>query len=158
MRKQNGFSLIELLIVVSIILIISAMAIPNFLRSRLRANEASAVASLRMINTASITYSITYPDMGFPAQLSNLGGASPCATATSAQACLIDDTLAQGTKSGYLFVLTGDGAVPSFSFIITGTPQAVGSTGQLMYCTDQTGVIHYDPTGSGCTNASLALQ
>ena len=158
MRKQKGFSLIELLIVVSIILIISAMAIPNFLRSRLRANEASAVASLRMINTAGITYSITYPDMGFPAQLSNLGGASPCATATSAQACLIDDTLAQGTKSGYLFVLTGDGAVPSFSFIITGTPQAVGSTGQLMYCTDQTGVIHYDPTGSGCTNASLVLQ
>ncbi len=158
MRKQKGFSLIELLIVVSIILIISAMAIPNFLRSRLRANEASAVASLRMINTAAITYSITYPDMGFPAQLSNLGGASPCATATSAQACLIDDTLAQGTKSGYLFVLTGDGAVPSFSFIITGTPQAVGSTGQLMYCTDQTGAIHYDPTGSGCTNASLALQ
>ena len=158
MLKQKGFSLIELLIVVSIILIISAMAIPNFLRSRLRANEASAVASLRMINTAAITYSITYPDMGFPAQLSSLGGASPCATATSAQACLIDDTLAQGTKSGYLFVLTGDGAVPSFSFIITGTPQAVGSTGQLMYCTDQTGVIHYDPTGSGCTNASLALQ
>ena len=158
MRKQRGFSLIELLIVVSIILIISAMAIPNFLRSRLRANEASAVASLRMINTAAITYSITYPDMGFPAQLSNLGGASPCATATSAQACLIDDTLAQGTKSGYLFVLTGDGAVPSFSFIITGTPQAVGSTGQLMYCTDQTGVIHYDPTGSGCTNASFVLE
>jgi hypothetical protein len=71
---------------------------------------------------------------------------------------LIDDTLAQGTKSGYLFVLTGDGAVPSFSFIVTGTPQAVGSTGERMFCTDQTGVIHYDPTGSGCTNASLALQ
>jgi len=158
MRKQRGFSLIELLIVVSVILIISAMAIPNFLRSRLRANEASAVASLRMINTAAITYSITYPDMGFPAQLTNLGGANPCATATSAQACLIDDTLAQGTKSGYLFALTGDGAVPSFSFIITGAPQAIGSTGQLMYCTDQTGVIHFDLTGAGCTNASLVLQ
>jgi type IV pilus assembly protein PilA len=158
MRKQRGFSLIELLIVVSVILIISAMAIPNFLRSRLRANEASAVASLRMINTAAITYSITYPDMGFPAQLTNLGGANPCATATSAQACLIDDTLAQGTKSGYLFALTGDGAVPSFSFIITGIPQAIGSTGQLMYCTDQTGVIHFDLTGAGCTNASLVLQ
>ena len=158
MRKQRVFSLIELLIVVSVILIISAMAIPNFLRSRLRANEASAVASLRMINTAAITYSITYPDMGFPAQLTNLGGANPCATATSAQACLIDDTLAQGTKSGYLFALTGDGAVPSFSFIITGTPQAIGSTGQLMYCTDQTGVIHFDLTGAGCTNASLVLQ
>jgi len=158
MRKQRGFSLIELLIVVSVILIISAMAVPNFLRSRLRANEASAVASLRTINTAAITYSITYPDMGFPAQLTTMGGANPCATATSAQACLIDDTLAQGTKSGYLFALTGDGAVPSFSFIITGTPQAIGSTGQLMYCTDQTGVIHFDLTGAGCTNASLVLQ
>src|SRR5437763_5358687 len=98
MRKQQGFSLIELLIVVSFILIISAMAIPNFLRSRLRANEASAVASLRMINTAAITYSITYPDMGFPAQLTTLGGANPC-SASSTQACLIDDILAQGYKS-----------------------------------------------------------
>jgi prepilin-type N-terminal cleavage/methylation domain-containing protein len=158
MRKQKGFSLIELLIVVAVILIIPAMAVPNFLRSRLRANEASAVASLRMINTAGITYSITYPDMGFPAQLTTMGGANPCATATSAQACLIDNSLAQGNKSGYNFVWTGDGAVPSFSFIVTGTPQVGGGSGQRMFCTDQTGVIHYDLTGSGCTNASLALQ
>jgi len=158
LRKQKGFSLIELLIVVAVILIISAMAVPNFLRSRLRANEASAVASLRMINTAAITYSIIYPDLGFPAQLTTMGGANPCATASSAQACLIDDTLAQGNKSGYNFVWTGDGAVPSFSFIVTGTPQVVGGSGQRMFCTDQTGVIHYDLTGSGCTNASLVLQ
>ena len=158
MRKQQGFSLIELLIVVSIILIISAMAIPNFLRSRLRANEASAVASLRMINTAAVIYSITYPDMGFPAQLTTIGGANPCATASSAQACLIDDTLAQGTKSGYLFALIGDGAVPSFSFIVTGTPQVVGGSGQRMFCTDQTSVIHYDPNGSGCTMARLVVE
>ena len=158
MGKQKGFSLIELLIVVAVILIISAMAVPNFLRSRMHANEASAVASLRMINTAAITYSITYPDLGFPAQLTTMGGANPCATASSAQACLIDGTLSQGNKSGYNFVWTGDGALPSFSFIITGTPQVVGGSGQLMYCTDQTGVIHYDPTGSGCTNASLVLQ
>jgi len=158
LRKQKGFSLIELLIVVAVILIISAMAVPNFLRSRLRANEASAVASLRMINTAAITYSITYPDMGFPAQLTTMGGANPCATATSAQACLIDDTLAQGNKSGYNFVWAGDGGVPSFSFIVTGTPQVAGGSGQRMFCTDQTGVIHYDLTGSGCTSASLVLQ
>src|SRR5437763_11151201 len=100
MRKQQGFSLIELLIVVSIILIISAMAIPNFLRSRLRANEASAVASLRMINTAAITYSITYPDMGFPAQLTTLAAANPC-SASSTQACLIDDIPAHGYKCAY---------------------------------------------------------
>src|SRR5438046_9870271 len=125
MRKQQGFSLIELLIVVSIILIISAMAIPNFLRSRLRANEASAVASLRMINTAAVTYSITYPDLGFPAQLTTLGGANPCSV-SSTQACLIDDLLAQGGKAGYTFVWTGDGAVPSVTFLVTATPQVVG--------------------------------
>ena len=158
MRKQKGFSLIELLLVVAVILIISAIAIPNFLRSRMRANEASAVASLRMLSTAAITYSITYPDVGFPAQLTTLGGANPCTAAISTQACLIDDNLALGNKSGYNFVWAGDGAVPSFSFIVTGTPQVVGSSGQRMFCTDQTGVIHYDPTGSGCTNASLALQ
>src|SRR3982074_1964593 len=103
MRKQKGFSLIELLLVVAVILIIAAIAVPNFLRSRLRANEASAVASLRVINTAAVTYSITYPDMGFPALLTALGGANPC-TASSAQGCLIDDILAQGTKSGYTFL------------------------------------------------------
>jgi type IV pilus assembly protein PilA len=157
MRNQKGFSLIELLLVVAVILIISAIAVPNFLRSRLRANEASAVASLRVINTAAVTYSITYPDLGFPAQLTTLGGANPC-SASSTQSCLIDDILAQGTKGGYAFVWTGDGAVPSASFAITGTPQNIGGSGQNMYCSDQTGIIHYDPTGSGCTVVSLVLQ
>jgi len=157
MRTQKGFSLIELLLVVAVILIISAIAVPNFLRSRLRANEASAVASLRVINTAAVTYSITYPDLGFPAQLTTLGGANPC-SASSTQSCLIDDILAQGTKGGYAFVWTGDGAVPSVSFAVTGTPQNIGGSGQNMYCSDQTGIIHYDPTGSGCTIASLVLQ
>jgi type IV pilus assembly protein PilA len=157
MRKQKGFSLIELLLVVAVILIISAIAIPNFLRSRLRANETSAVASLRVINTAAVTYSISYPDIGFPAQLSTLGGANPC-SASSTQACLIDDSLAQGFKGGYRFQWTGDSLVPSASFLLTGTPQTVGGSGQNMYCTDQTGIIHYDPSGSGCTLASLVLQ
>jgi len=157
MRSHKGFSLIELLLVVTVILIIAAIAVPNFLKSRLRANEASAVASLRVINTAAITYSITFPDMGFPAQLTTLGGANPC-SASSTQACLIDDSLSQGNKSGYSFVLTGDGAVPSISYIVTGTPQAVGGSGQRMFCTDQSGEVHYDPTGSGCTNASLVLE
>src|SRR3979490_1010124 len=103
MRSPRGVSLIELLIVVAVILILAAIAAPNFLRSRLRANEASAVASLRVINTAAVTYSITYPALGFPAQLTALGGANPC-SASSAQACLIDDILAQGNKAGYSFV------------------------------------------------------
>jgi len=157
MRSHKGFSLIELLLVVAVILVVAAIAMPNFLKSRLRANEASAVASLRMINTAAITYSITYPGLGFPALLTTLGGANPC-SASSAQGCLIDDTLSQGTKAGYSFVLTGDGAVPSVSYIVTGAPQVVGGSGQRMFCTDQTGMIHYDPTGSGCTMASLVVE
>jgi type IV pilus assembly protein PilA len=156
MRNQKGFSLIELLLVVAVILIISAIAVPNFLRSRLRANEASAVASLRVINTAAVTYSLTYPDLGFPAQLSILGGANPC-SASSTQSCLIDDILAQGTKGGYAFQWTGDGAVPSVGFTVTGRPQSIGASGQNMYCSDQTGVIRYDPSGSGCNNSSLVL-
>src|SRR5258708_3065562 len=157
MRSHKGFSLIELLLVVSVILIIAAIAIPNFLRSRMRANEASAVASIRVINTAAVTYSITYPTAGYPPQLITLAWANPC-TSSSTQSCLIDDVLAQGTKSGYNFAWTGRGATPSVTYIVTGPPQAVGASGQRMFCSDQTGVIHYDVTGSGCTSASLVLE
>lgn len=157
MRKEKGFSLIELLIVVAVFLIIAAIAIPNFMRSRMRANEASAVASLRVIINGAVTYSTTYPQQGYPAQLTNLGGVPPCVPVPN-QACLIEDTLAQGTKSGYNFVWTGDGLVPSFGFFITAAPQFVGSSGQNMFCTDQTGVVRHDPSGAGCTNISAPIQ
>jgi type IV pilus assembly protein PilA len=157
MKNQKGFSLIELLLVVAVILIISAIAVPSFLRSRMRANEASAVASIRTIDTGAVTYSVAYPNVGFPAQLDMLGGAEPC-TASPASACLIDDAIAQGAKGGYAFVWTGDGATPSVSYTVTGTPQAPGSSGQSMYCSDQTDVIHVDPLGAACTNASAVMQ
>src|SRR5262245_50916594 len=100
-RRQRGFSLIELLIVVAIILIIAAIAIPNLLRSKMSANEASAVGSLRTLNTACITYSTLYG--GYPPALGNLGPGTP---ATSAAADLIDSVLSSGTKSGYIFTYT----------------------------------------------------
>jgi type IV pilus assembly protein PilA len=156
-KNQKGFSLIELLIVVAIILIISAIAIPSYLRSRMQANETSAVGSVRMINTAAITYSSTYVTVGFPANLADLGGAAPC-SATATSACMLENTLSQGTKSGYTFVWTGDGAHPSIAYSLTGTPQAVGASGQRMFCTDQTGVIRYDPSGAGCNVSSSPVQ
>jgi type IV pilus assembly protein PilA len=116
MRNRNGVSLIELLLVVAVILIISAIAVPNFLRSRERANEASAVASIRVINTAAVTYSMTYADLGYPAQLPYV--------ATSAQTCLLDDDLGQVVRGGYTFVWTGDGALPSVGFVVTDTPRS----------------------------------
>jgi type IV pilus assembly protein PilA len=152
--RQKGFSLIELLIVVAIILIIAAIAIPNLLRSRMAANEASAVSSVRSINTAAVAYSATYPSNGYPVALAALGSTVGTCTATSAQACLLDSILSAGTKAGYSFVWAGDGNTPSVGYTISATPILVGSTGQRMFCSDQSGVIRYATSGAGCVIAS----
>ena len=165
MRKQKGFSLIELLIVVAIILIIAAIAIPNLMRSRMAANESSAVGSVRTINTAEVTYATQYQDIGFAAQLTNLGGnAATCATptgASSAAACLIDSLLAGGNKSGYTFTATGSvlgtGTVNN-AYNVTAVPQGIGTTGQRGFYSDQSGVIRYTLDGSTPTTASSPLQ
>jgi len=156
-RKQKGFSLIELLIVVAIILIIAAIAIPNLLRSRMAANEASSVGSIRTINTSAVTYSSTYPSNGFPVSLAAMGGANPC-TAAPANACLLDPVLSAGTKSGYVFAWTGDGLTPSVNYTITGLPVVVGSSGQRGFYSDQSGVIRYTTNGAAPTVASPPLQ
>jgi len=138
--KKRGFSLIELLIVVAIILIIAAIAIPNLLRSRIAANEASAVGSLRTLNTAEITYNVTYPNVGFTCTLGRLGGTG---TPSSTAAGLIDANLASGTKSGYSFVLNSCTGTPVAGYQSLASPVS-SSTGQRYFCSDSSGVIQYN--------------
>jgi prepilin-type N-terminal cleavage/methylation domain-containing protein len=161
MQKQKGFSLIELLIVVAIILIIAAIAIPNLLRARIAANEASAVASIRTINTAMISYDSSYPTIGFAAALSNLGGTCTGSTVpTTAAGCLIDSTLAAGTKSGYTFKAATSGSAPSGAYYAYANPLTSNSTGVRSFCSIQDAVVRVAGTSavSTCAGTETPLQ
>jgi prepilin-type N-terminal cleavage/methylation domain-containing protein len=156
-NRQNGFSLIELLIVVAIILIIAAIAVPNLMAARMAAHESSAVGSLRTYHTAMIDYSMQCPELGYPADLTALGpGAGDCTALNAVDSILGGSTTP--TKTGYAFtyVAINTGGPTNDRYTLNADPATPGSTGKRAFFTDETGVIRYSQTGAaGPSDAAL---
>jgi type IV pilus assembly protein PilA len=145
-RTANGFSLIELLVVVAVILIVAAIAVPNYINSRMRANEASAIQSLRNISTAQSLYSTMW-SVGYASSLTKLSGNGVVVDPNNA--ALIDQVLAAGLKSGYIISLTPGAPDPLGNvgtYSVTADPQVPGSSGDRHFYTDQTSVIRSNPS------------
>jgi prepilin-type N-terminal cleavage/methylation domain-containing protein len=148
MQNGRGFSLIELLIVVAIILIIAAIAIPSLLQARIAAHESSAVGCLTTIKSAEAAYDTAYPTIGYSPDIASLGGPPPC-TPSSTTACLIDSGLSSAIpgsagKGGYYFLATGvqtSGATTNTAYVIGTSPIVVNSTGNRDFCSTNDGVL-----------------
>jgi type IV pilus assembly protein PilA len=160
--REGGFTLMELLIVISIMLILMLIAIPNFSSMKSQANETSAIQSLRAIYQAQIQYQTNFPANGFAPSLSMLGGSAASGAPTAQSAQVLESDLAGGQKSGYTFSIVNPTKVTVNNqdmytgYEATAVPQAVGKTGHRGFCIDQAGEIKADPAGG--TNCTVALQ
>jgi type IV pilus assembly protein PilA len=157
MKRHKGFSLMELMIVLALIVIILAMAIPSMKEAKITADEASAVQSIRAINQAEVQYQSTYG--GYADSLANLGGADPC-TKSATTACLLDQSLAGGVKSGYRFVAAGGNPAEgeNTSYVVGAAPEAFDRTGRRRFCSTEKNVIRTDPNGTGSITPPDAEQ
>jgi type IV pilus assembly protein PilA len=161
-RLPNGFTLMELLIVISIILILMLLAIPTAGALRMYANETSAKKSLQTIVQAEMQYDSTFPANGYACSTQALGGDPSTGPPTATAAQIITSDLASGFKAGYVFTIgncqkiSANGTDRFTSYQVTAVPQTVGKTGNRGYCTDQFGVIKQDPTGG--TNCTQPIQ
>jgi type IV pilus assembly protein PilA len=161
-QRTNGFTLMELLIVIAIILILMLMAIPTIGSLTKKGNETSAINSVQTVTKAEIQYQSSFPANGFACTLAALGG-DPAAGAPSPTAAqILQGDLISGYKSGYIFTITCNNKVTingtdrSNGYTITAIPQTVGKTGDRGFCSDQFGTIKYDPAGG--TNCTQNLQ
>ena len=143
MKRQEGFTLMEMLIVIAIILIIAAVTIPSLTNAKMNANEASAVASVRAINQMEASYQVAYG--GYADSLANLGGADPCVK-SSTTACLLDQSLAGGVKSGYYFAAVGGNPASGVntSYVVGAAPVVFDRTGKRVFCSTDKNVIRVD--------------
>jgi prepilin-type N-terminal cleavage/methylation domain-containing protein len=158
-RREDGFSLLELLIVVAIILIIAAIAIPSLIRSRIAANQASTIQSLRVLGTSEVTYAAIFGN-GYSASLTALGPPSPGALPSASAADLVDDLLASGAKSGYTFTYSPtllDSTGRYNGFTILANPIQPGISGVDFFYEDETHVIRMNATApAGSTDSFVA--
>jgi type IV pilus assembly protein PilA len=161
-KQESGFTLVELLIVMSVILILMVMAIPAMQKTIKRANETSAISSLRDLNQMEGQYSSDYPQHGFACSLTALGGKTGSAAPGPEAAQLINEDLASGSKAGYTFTITNcskttiNNVDQYNSYQITAVPNSVGHSGDRGFCTDENAQIRYDPKGG--TNCTELLQ